>query len=360
MQHNLSTDNIPLYPTDLPTSDSDSEREGSSCEKDDWNAVLALLNKGKTVGEIHDVNSVNNDEDDELEKLLLEIDTELARIGRGEGKKVCDDIANVAHDEIVAQPKGELSEALDPADEEFENARGELANLSRRLAIGENYEKIRSRFVKLSLDLNEEGAWAPTFRSYPPIPSLASQRKPWHSDLQRDLQVIDCHWLHCRQAPVFPRDQEFANLFDRDVQFDIELAETFAAKVWTTQHRVDEALGLTVFQQAQLAALRGATIIDRRRVMRHGAGSGVSRVRATQGKFRRAMAAWCERDPRMKSQQAVYEAMWEARELLGMDAPMSQISMLVAWKFGDGRAPLADKTVRDKLSKLDKRLSGTP
>ena len=223
-----------------------------------------------------------------------------------------------------------------------------------------DYERVRDKLLDLSIQLNEAGAWAPAFRPYPKIPKVRAKHETWHSTLQRDLQVIDCHWLHSRRFPVFPRDPEFLELFDCEKPFDMDLAETFAAKVWKTQHRVDEALGLTTFQQAQLCALRGTGIIQRRQDMFNGSGSGASRVQPTQGRFRRAMGVWCEKNPRMRSQQAAYQALWEARELLGVGASMSQISQLAAWKLGDGRSPLADKTVRDKLGNLDERLAGTP
>ncbi|WP_079418336.1 hypothetical protein [Thiomonas intermedia] len=238
------------------------------------------------------------------------------------------------------------------------DAREKLVALLKELSKHGDYQRVRERLLDLSMQLNMAGAWAPAFRSYPPIPKLTSDHKPWHTEFQRDLQVIDCHWLHSRRTPVSPRDAEFVDLFNPDEPFDMDLAETFAAKVWKTQHRVEEALGLTVYQQAQLATLRGPMILNRRQLMHYGSGSGASRVPATQGRFRRTMAAWCEKDPRMVLQQAAYEALWEARELLGEGASMAQISQLAAWKTGDGTTPLADKTVRDKLARLDKRLAG--
>ncbi|MDE2175946.1 MAG: hypothetical protein KGJ54_11770 [Betaproteobacteria bacterium] len=237
--------------------------------------------------------------------------------------------------------------------------REQFVALLKELIKHRDYQRVRERLLDLSMQLNMAGEWAPAFRPYPKIPKMRAKHEPWHSTLQRNLQVIDCHWLHSRRFSVYPRDPEFLDLFDGDQPFDMELAETFAAKVWKTQHRVDEALGLTTFQQAQLCALRGNGILQRRQDMFHGSGSGASRVQPTQGRFRRAMGVWCEQNPRMKSQQEAYQALWEARELLGVGAPMSQISQLAAWKLGDGSSPLADKTVRDKLGNLDRRLAGT-
>ena len=237
------------------------------------------------------------------------------------------------------------------------DARAALVALVAEHNASGDYGSIRSRYLTLNFRLNEEGAWAPAFRPRPVVPKLASAQRPEHLDVHRDQIVIDCHWLRSNGAPVFPRDVEYEPLFDPQTPFDMELAREFAEQKWSKRHRVDDALALTPFQQAQLGTLQSTEVMTRRRHALRGTGAGATRISARMSTFRRCMNRWCENDPRMRNHRDMYEALWLARELLGDDARADHLAQLATLNIGRGAAPLTAGTVRDKLRKLDRQFA---
>ena len=254
-----------------------------------------------------------------------------------------------AHPEPKAPPESDPPVGAD--------VRAALTDLLKEYKASGDYASIRSRYVAMNLRLNEEGAWAPAFRPRPIVPKLPSAQRPEHLEIHRDQIVIDCHWLRCTGSPVYPRDDTYEPLFERETPFDMELAGSFAEQKWSKKHRVDEALALTPFQQAQLGTLQSIEIMTRRRHALRGTGAGATRISARMSTFQRCMNRWCESDPRMRQHRDMYEALWLARELLGDEARADHLAQLATLRLGSGAAALSAGTVREKLRKLDRQLA---
>lgn len=219
-----------------------------------------------------------------------------------------------------------------------------------------DYMQVRADYCSLAISLNRECLLAPDFRPTPKIPKIKSRRSPADLTLHRDLLVIDCHWLRCRREDVWPRDDEYDSLFDANVPFSFDLAAAFACRNWTKLHRTDEALILTTRQQCQLKTMKGTVVRDRLILAEDGLGRGEERTRPKIVSVRKAMREWCSKDKRIIPYRKSYEDLWLARELLGTGASMKDIAVLGG--LIAGVLPSSERTVRGKLNRLDKRMTG--
>ncbi len=218
------------------------------------------------------------------------------------------------------------------------------------------YMRIRDEYCCLASALNREGLKAPAFRPVPTIPKLKDRRTQANMTLHRDLLVIDCHWLRSRSENVWPRDAKYQPLFDIAVPFSFDLAALFASEVWTKLHRADEAFILTARQQCQLKTMKGTDVRDRLELAENGFGRGVVRVRPKIVAARKAMREWCSKDKRLIPHRQVYEDLWLARELLDQNTSMKDIAELGG--LIAGTPPLNEKTVLDKLKRLNNWMTG--
>jgi hypothetical protein len=218
------------------------------------------------------------------------------------------------------------------------------------------YTRIRNEYCSLAIALNREGRWAPAFRPTPTIPYRQNQRSSIHMTIHRDMVVIECHWLRCRGEDVWPRDREYRVIFDATAPFQVDLAASFACRNWSKLHRAEEALILTTWQQCQLKAMQGSAVSDRRVAAIDGIRKDAERIPPKIVAVRRAIREWCKKDKRMVPHRQVYEDLWLAREMLGKDASIMDIAKLGG--LIAGVLPLSERTVRDKLGRLDKRIAG--
>lgn len=219
-----------------------------------------------------------------------------------------------------------------------------------------DYTQIRDEYCGLAIALNREKLHAPAFRPAPKVPFRNDLRSPAHLTLHRDLLVIDCHWLRCREEDVWPRDEEYRALFDTGLPFSFVLASSFASRNWEKLHRADEALILTTWQQCQLMAMKGAVVRDRLTAAENGTGRGVERVPPRITVVKRTMREWCHKDRRITPYRQTYEELWLARELLDKGGSMKDIAVLGG--LIAGVSPSSEKTARNKLKRLDNRLAG--
>jgi len=79
------------------------------------------------------------------------------------------------------------------------------------------------------------------------------------------------------------------------------------------------------------------------------------RITAKVSPIRRAIRTWAENSHQVKNQIDVYEALWVARELLGLNAQLKHLAELAGYIVG--HRPLSPSTVRQKLKSLDSALS---
>lgn len=235
---------------------------------------------------------------------------------------------------------------------------GNLAKRMSELVVAwkkhNDYMLIRDEYCELAIALNYEGSLAPAFRPITKKPIIKGKQNPPDMLAHQDRLVIECHWLRCRHEYVLPRDIEFQELFDVDVPFSFSLAADFAAKGWRSKHRADEAFYLTNRQRCQLFSMRGDIILGRHNAAKDSSGRGDNRVPPKNVKLRKALREWCGDDKRIIPEQQAYENLWLARELLGNGASMREIAELGG--FISGAIPLSERTVRDKLQRLDKRM----
>ena len=219
-----------------------------------------------------------------------------------------------------------------------------------------NYMLIREEYCALSIAMNHEGLQAPAFRPALTIPFLKKDQQESDKTLHKDRVVIDCHWLHCRGEHITPRDDQYKPLFNLAEPFLFTLASLFASENWTNKHRAEEALILIDWQQSQLMAMVGEIVCERRKTALDGIGKGDNRKPPKITLVKRTLGEWSRRDKRIIQHIKTYESLWLARELLGASASMNDIALLGA--LIAGVPPSSERVARDKLKRLDARISG--
>jgi hypothetical protein len=238
----------------------------------------------------------------------------------------------------------------------FDNLAKRMSELVESWRKHGDYMQIRDEYCELAIALNYEGLLAPAYREMPKNPPPGSTWEPINLLLHQDRVVIECHWLRCRHELVLTRDNKYQALFDVTVPFHFDLAASFASEGWKSNHRTDEALYLTTWQQCQLIALQGAEVRERREtipsVPKHGPKPWHSKIFYV----RRALREWCRSDRRIIAEQKAYENLWFARELIGKGGTMIEIAKLGG--FISGVCSLNESTVRSKLKRLDKHMAG--
>ena len=230
-----------------------------------------------------------------------------------------------------------------------------LSKLNICLQGGGKYSDVRDAYCHAHIDLNKKSNIAPAFRTE--LRLKAPKDDPAYLALHQDQMVIDLHWLREKEGNIKVHDKEWRNLIQHEVfadyGFDFDLAWSFASQNWSTEFRVKTVLGLKEVYQCQLMALRSNDMKARfKAIMYGGARSGITKVR-------QALSEWTEDDPRMERYVEDYEALWLARELLkpiksSRKLPIRNIAKVAAIMRGSEQ--LTDKTVREKLTKLDSRL----
>lgn len=230
-----------------------------------------------------------------------------------------------------------------------------LSKLNICLQGGGKYSDVRDAYCHAHIDLNKKSNIAPAFRTE--LRLKAPKDDPAYLALHQDQMVIDLHWLREKEGNIKVHDKEWRNLIQHEVfadyGFDFDLAWSFASQNWSTEFRVKTVLGLKEVYQCQLMALRSNDMKARfKAIMYGGARSGITKVR-------QALSEWTEDDPRMERYVEDYEALWLARELLkpiksSRKLPIRHIAKVAAIMRGSEQ--LTDKTVREKLTKLDSRL----
>lgn len=232
--------------------------------------------------------------------------------------------------------------------------RGQLSVLVGELRVHGDYRRIRDEYCRISILLNLDGFWAPAFR-----PAVKPGKAKGHNvyfEIHRDQLVIDCHWLHSKKERVKARDDGYMPLFNHRHEFPFELAWKFAREEWTAKHRADESLMLTSRQQCQLAAIRGKRVDGRFAAALDGGKNSRGRVPPKVAALRQQLNEWGERNKGIVKHLDDYEHLWLSREVLGTDAPVSQIVELFA--LVTGKTPKDEKTVREKLKTLDRQTVG--
>ncbi|WP_342620753.1 hypothetical protein [Rhodoferax sp. GW822-FHT02A01] len=239
--------------------------------------------------------------------------------------------------------------ALPPVD----NPRAQLAALTSALAVHGDYYAIRQKFCELSILINLESSIAPEFRPKPKVGE--AKGSPIYFEIHRDQLVIDLHWLHTMKERVTVRDESLQHLFYPGGAFPFDLAWSFASEKWKSRHRVDEVLYLTPRLQCQLVTLKGTDVADRLERVMESTKHGSTRIPPKIASVRRQLNEWAERDVRIEKHIPDYEALWKARELLGEGALVKHVAEIFALSTG---RTLDVKTVRDKLTTLDKHVTG--
>lgn len=232
----------------------------------------------------------------------------------------------------------------------------ELEMLVGSVRNGAEYSTVRQRYCSLSIALNEKGVLAPAFRPYPAIPSLASSRTPVHMTLLRDRIVIDCHWLHFRHelVKVTREEAQWIGLLALDRPFDWVRVSAFAATGINAIHRADSLLYLSIRQQCQMLALKGADVAERAARLFRGNRLSKSRTPPAIVRIRQAINRWCEKDKRVLRYEEKYLAYATSLYLLGVDRTILETAELAGFILGE--APLSESGARSTIAKLLRRL----
>lgn len=225
-----------------------------------------------------------------------------------------------------------------------------LDKVVMKIEAGESYMRHRDIYCMLSLALNTLGLQAPAFRPLPPIPWHADERTPEHMVLQRDRIVIDCHWLHCTNSKVYATEGVWRGIVNPKLTLQTGRIEKFAATKLRNESRADEILELKLFQQVQMAAMRGRKVHQAVKAL--GAAVIDSKGGRTPAHFRqktRKLQEWADTQPRFAKLYPKYRAYAMALELLE-SATTKQVAQLAGLILGE--PPLADSTAAQTLVKL--------
>lgn len=225
-----------------------------------------------------------------------------------------------------------------------------LDKVVMKIEAGESYMRHRDIYCMLSLALNTLGLQAPAFRPLPPIPWHADERTPEHMVLQRDRIVIDCHWLHCTNSKVYATEGVWRGIVNPKLTLQTSRIEKFAATKLRNESRADEILELKLFQQVQMAAMRGTKVHQAVKAL--GVAVIDSKGGRTPAHFRqktRKLQEWADTQPRFAKLYPKYRAYAMALELLE-SATTKQVAQLAGLILGE--PPLADSTAAQTLVKL--------
>lgn len=230
-----------------------------------------------------------------------------------------------------------------------------LTKITEKYRKDKDYYEIRSKFIAISMALNEKGLIAPAFRkNQPRIPFLKTARGEAHKQLLVDQIVIDCHWLHCRKEYVKPNWETLIDLFNPESEFNAEMISIcLGARIWKRDFRANEILLLSDFQQNQLLMLCNEAIRENRQAIFDGLPpkDGKDRAPATHPPIQRSIRAWAERVHQIRGQQDMYEALWAARELHVEKVTQAQLAKLAGYIIG--LPPLDRTTISSKYKSLD-------
>ncbi len=232
------------------------------------------------------------------------------------------------------------------------NFREALEALTKVFNVTKDYGRVRDEFCSISLALNEQGLWAPSYRSQPRLSPFA-KKTPANLMLHKDHLIIDAHWLWSKQSTAM-FSGKYERLLDSAMSFDFDKASEYAAEDWTSDYRAGEHLCLPSEVQWQLCTTKSKGHIEQYRALVDGTHSGKARTPARICAVKRTVATWARINHRVRGEEQAYTDLWLSREMLGVKAAAKEIAELAG--FMRGRAPLDASTVRNKLKGLDGRL----
>ena len=125
-------------------------------------------------------------------------------------------------------------------------------------------DKYLRLYVNLSFELNRRKLIAPAFRPriYTPAPP-SPKRSEFHNKLDINMQIIDLHWVYCTHNDFRRVDSSVAHLFTSG-DFKYDDAYKFAGMKWRATNKAG-AIGLTPFEQWEMAMLRARQVHELRR-----------------------------------------------------------------------------------------------
>lgn len=233
-----------------------------------------------------------------------------------------------------------------------------LHELAARITSHSAYDSVRKEWCTLNLQINTHGLWAPGFRPWPKLPQKPRDKCADHEHaIQRDRLVIESHWLHAHKelVNVDTTRNKWIPLFDHTKPFEIDLAEQFAQQVWSNNHRTEEVLGLTPYQQCQMFSLRTDSMKKHMESFsKPTRGPNNRSIPSPQAVIRTALARWRERQPNLGNNDRLL-ARAQAKYYLGETASGAQVARLAG--FISGTPPQDAKTVAQSLKGLESWLT---
>jgi hypothetical protein len=271
--------------------------------------------------------------DDDLDAMLSEpaaAETSQLSASLGSGSTEHDVNAKPSLPEDYAFPLLPQTAALPALDSEL---RVELTSLSDSK---EGYESIRERVCAINLEMNRRGKLPPAFRR-----SRTSRPEAQTTDevvVTRDRMVIDLHWLYERGYRARLADSRFGDLMTAHA-FPFAAAEDFVSRKWKTEIRAGKIMGLSEFDQLQLAVLVTKDVRDKRKAVIE-----KSRKVATSLRQKSQTGAKLHSDDIDD-----FVCLWIADELCA-GGSQTYVAQLHAWQRGS--CPLAKQTISPKLRRM--------
>lgn len=202
------------------------------------------------------------------------------------------------------------------------------------------FRDVLPAFIAVGLTMNERGLLAPAYRPRRPLPRW--DFKPDDTALLRALQVLDVHWLWSRGKRDEIDNRRWVTLF-AGTDFDFGLAWRLACDKHVKPAAKAEALNLSMFEQLQLAALKGKEAVANARSMQKAEPTAKRHLNSQEiadpsiGRF---IPQWLE--------------LWRANYLLkGPSVRSAAIGQLHGWMVG--RPPLNDRNLRKGLATMRER-----
>lgn len=211
-----------------------------------------------------------------------------------------------------------------------------------------SYSTIRNEFCALSLEINRRILMAPRFRQQPKYPKLKSNQRPSDDLASNDRQVIDLHWLRCRDFQADELRAPYKRLFS-GTEFDFDLASEFASKLGSPALKADEILVLSRHEQLELAVIQSDAIRrEYARLVNGVSDSGGKAIGVSRKKIYQRIKEYTRNHPQLRGREVEYTDLWLARELVG-DRPTRVQEFL---KLKTGREPVGRRTIEGKLKTL--------
>jgi len=231
-----------------------------------------------------------------------------------------------------------------------------LAGLERVSALAKTYSgQARTLFCALNLELNRRRNLAPRFREMR-RPDQASSLPADQQDLSNDRQVIDLHWLHCREINCQNAKGEYKRLLVAN-DFDFDTAGSLAKEECTADVKA-RWLRLPENVAWELASIQTKNMRDRFGVLMHGKRKNGKQDMHGLGEIVATLATAAAKRKGNEVLVDGWAKLWLVDRMLGPNGTPTLIAQLFAFATGAEKMPDSSQIMR-KLATVQSKIKAT-